>query len=314
MKLSELAIEYVILKQSLGMRFRTEAVILNAFCRAMGNIDIAQVSPETVQRYLVGTGPITSFWHRKFEALSGFYRHAISRGHISFSPLPTTIPKRPPTFQPYIYSHDEYCRLVEMTHILGESQRRQVQPHTFHTLLLLLYGTGLRISEALSLTLTDVDLTDSLLTIRNTKFFKTRWVPIGPQLNKRLVVYAKVRRKLHRRARNDSTFFATSHGDPLLRSTVERIFRLLCERTSVCRKDGTRFQPRLHDIRHTFALNRLISWYREGADVQSLLPCLSTYLGHADVKATQRYLTMTPELLHEASLRFHRYAVEGGLS
>ena len=89
MKLSELAIEYVILKQSLGMRFRTEAVILNAFCRAMGNIDIAQVSPETVQRYLVGTGPITSFWHRKFEALSGFYRHAISRGHISFSPLPT---------------------------------------------------------------------------------------------------------------------------------------------------------------------------------------------------------------------------------
>ena len=201
-----------------------------------------------------------------------------------------------------------------MTHILGESQRRQVQPHTFRTLLLLLYGTGLRISEALSLTLTDVDLTDSLLTIRNTKFFKTRWVPIGPQLNKRLVVYAKVRRKLHRRARNDSTFFATSHGDPLLRSTVERIFRLLCERTSVCRKDGTRFQPRLHDIRHTFALNRLISWYREGADVQSLLPCLSTYLGHVDVKATQRYLTMTPELLHEASLRFHRYAIEGGLS
>lgn len=139
-------------------------------------------------------------------------------------------------------------------------------------------------------------------------------MPIGPQLSKRLVIYAKVRRQLPRPARNDSTFFATRYGDPLPRSTAERIFRLLCERAGVCRTDGARFKPRLHDIRHTFALNRLISWYREGADVQSLLPCLSTYLGHVDVTATQRYLTMTPELLHEASLRFHRYAIEGGHS
>jgi integrase/recombinase XerD len=201
-----------------------------------------------------------------------------------------------------------------MTHILDKSQRRQVQPPTFRTLLLLLYGTGLRISEALSLTLTDVNLSESLLTIRNTKFFKTRWVPIGPQLNTLLVVYAKVRRKLPRLAREESPFFATRDGMALSRRTAGRIFRLLCEHARIRRTDGGRFQPRLHDIRHTFALNRLISWYREGADVQSLLPCLSTYLGHVDVTATQRYLTMTPELLHEASLRFQRYALEGGHS
>jgi integrase/recombinase XerD len=314
MKLYELTTEYVILKQSLGMRFRTEAVILNAFCRAMGDIDVAQVSPESVQIYLAGTGPITTFWHRKFEALIGFYRHAISRGYISFSPLPTTIPKRPPTFQPYIYNHDEYRRLVEMTHVLDKSQRCQVQPPTFRTLLLLLYGTGLRISEALSLTLTDVDLSESLLTIRNTKFYKTRWVPIGPHLNTLLVVYAKFRRKLPRPARDKSPFFATCDGMALSRRMAERIFRLLCEHAHIRRTDGGRFQPRIHDIRHTFALNRLISWYREGADVQRLLPCLSTYLGHVDVKATQRYLTMTPELMHEASIRFQRYALEGDLS
>jgi integrase/recombinase XerD len=314
MKLYELTTEYVILKQSLGMRFRTEAVILNAFCRAMGDIDVAQVSPESVQIYLAGTGPITTFWHRKFEALIGFYCHAISRGYISFSPLPTTIPKRPPTFQPYIYNHDEYRRLVEMTHVLDKSQRCQVQPPTFRTLLLLLYGTGLRISEALSLTLTDVDLSESLLTIRNTKFYKTRWVPIGPHLNTLLVVYAKFRRKLPRPARDKSPFFATRDGMALSRRMAERIFRLLCEHAHIRRTDGGRFQPRIHDIRHTFALNRLISWYREGADVQRLLPCLSTYLGHVDVKATQRYLTMTPELMHEASIRFQRYALEGDLS
>ena len=100
-------------------------------------------------------------------------------------------------------------------------------------------------------------------------------------------------------------------GNGLTRGSTERIFRLLCERAGIRRTDGGRFQPRLHDIRHTFALNRLISWHRQGADVQRLLPFLSTYLGHIDVAATQRYLAMTPELLHEASLRFQRYATKG---
>jgi len=314
MKLSQLATEYVTFKQSLGMRFRTECVILDAFCRAIGDIDITQVSSSSVQNYLAGTGPITTFWHRKFEALNGFYRYVISRGHISLSPLPKILPKRPAPFQPYIYTHDEYRRLVEITHVLNKIQRCQVQPATFRTLLLLLYATGLRISEALSLTLTDVDLSARLLTIHNTKFFKTRWVPIGPHLSTVLVAYAKIRRRLLRSARNESPFFATRSGTALSRSIAERIFRLLCDHANIRRTEGGRFHPRLHDIRHTFALNRLISWYREGANVQRLLPCLSTYLGHVDVTATQRYLTMTPELLHEASLRFRRYALEGGPS
>jgi site-specific recombinase XerD len=312
MKLSQLAIEYVTFKQSLGMRFQTESVILNAFCRAMGDIDITQVSSGPVQNYLAGTGPITSFYHRKFEALSGFYRYVVSRGHISSSPLPTILPKRPAPFQPYIFTHDEYRRLVEMTHILNQHQRCQVQPATFCTLLILLYATGLRISEALSLTLTDVDLSARLLTLHNTKFFKTRWVPVGSQLSTVLVAYAKLRQRLPRPARNQSPFLATRSGTALTRGTVERIFRLLCKHADICRTEGGRFQPRLHDIRHTFALNRLLSWYREGADVQRLLPCLSTYLGHIDVAATQRYLTLTPELLYQASLRFRRYALEGG--
>lgn len=314
MKLSQLATDYITFKQSMGMRFRAESVILNAFCRAMGDIDIARVTTSLVQSYLNGTGPITTFWHRKFEALSGFYRFTLSRGYVSSSPLPTIIPKRPALFQPYIYTHDQFRRLVEMTDILGSSRRCQIQPATFRTLLLLLYGTGLRIGEALSLTLADVDLPASLLTVRNTKFFKTRWVPLGPQLTAVLVTYAKTRRQLPRPARNDSVFFATLRGNGLTRNTTERIFRMLCERVGIRRMDGGRFQPRLHDIRHTFALNRLISWYREGADVQRLLPFLSTYLGHIDVTATQRYLAMTPELLNEASLRFQRYATQGGES
>jgi site-specific recombinase XerD len=314
MKLYQLATEYITFKQSMGMRFRAESVILKAFCRAMGEIDIIQVTPNSVQKYLTGTGPITTFWHRKFDALSGFYRFALSRGHISSSPLPTIIPKRPEPFQPYIYTHDQFCQLVGMTDILGSSRRSQVQPATFRTLLLLLYGTGLRIGEALSLSLADVDLPASLLTIRHTKFFKTRWVPTGPQLTAVLVTYAKTRKHLPCPARNYSAFFASRRGHGLTRGSAERIFRQLCDRAGIRRTDEVRFQPRLHDIRHTFALNRLISWYREGADVQRLLPFLSTYLGHIDVAATQRYLALTPELLHEASLRFKRYATQAGES
>jgi site-specific recombinase XerD len=296
----------------MGMRFRAESVILNAFCRAMGDIDLAQVSPSSVAHYLAGAGPITAFWHRKFEALSGFYRYAVSRGFTSWSPLPTILPKRPAAFTPYIYTDAAYQRLLAMTSLLDQSRRCLVGTGTFRTLLLLLYATGLRISEALSLTLSDVDLPQRLLTIRDTKFFKTRWVPVGPQLSPVLVAYAKMRQQMPRPARNESAFFATRRGTAVTRGTAEHIFRRLCEQTGVRRSDGGRFQPRLHDIRHTFALNRLISWYREGKDVQQLLPCLSTYLGHVDVTATQRYLTMTPELLHEASLRFQHYALEGG--
>lgn len=108
MKLSKLANEYIILKQSMGMRFRTESVTLNAFCRTIGDIDIAQVTANSVLNYLNGKGPITAFWHRKYEALRRFYKFVLSRGHISTSPLPTIIPKRPEPFQPYIYTHDQF--------------------------------------------------------------------------------------------------------------------------------------------------------------------------------------------------------------
>ena len=135
MKLSQLVTGYIIFKQSMGMRFRAESVILKAFCRAMGDIDIAQVKANSVQDYLAGTGPITTFWHRKFDALSGFYRFALNRGYVSSSPLPTIIPKRPVPFQPYIYTQDQFRRLLEMTDILDSSGRCQVQPATFRTLL-----------------------------------------------------------------------------------------------------------------------------------------------------------------------------------
>ena len=105
-------------------------------------------------------------------------------------------------------------------------------------------------------------------------------------------------------------FFVLRRGTPVSVQIVQQNFRHLCEHAGVRRTDGARYQPRLHDLRHSFAVHRLTSWYQQGADVQTLLPHLSTYLGHVNLVATQVYLTMTPELLQEASRRFEYYAFE----
>lgn len=309
MKLCELAAQYVTHKQSMGMRFRTEHRTLKSFCRAMGDIAVADVQAPTVLAFIAGTGPVTRFWHRKHEVLVGFYRFAISRGYCAVSPLPTLVPKRPPAFVPYIYSHEELQRLLDFTSIC-EHPCCKVRAYTYRTMILLLYGAGLRIHEALALTLHDVSLANALIQIRETKFYKTRLVPIGPNLVNVLTRYVNQRKKDHS-AQPDHPFFISRTGSPIKSWTPDLIFSRLRRRANVERHDGGRFQPRLHDLRHTFAVHRLISWYRQGADVQRLLPQLATYLGHVDVAATQRYLTMTPELLREASRRFERYAWEG---
>ena len=180
---------------------------------------------------------------------------------------------------------------------------------TFRTLLLLLFNTGLRIGEALSLTLADVSISENLLTIRNTKFFKNRLVPIAPRLGEVLQDYTKEKHVTRIDKSEQSFFFVKRNGLTLTRNCAEKTFRRLCNYCGIRRNDEARYQPRLHDIRHAYTVNRLLDWYRKGADVNRLLPYLSTYLGHVNVSATQRYIQMTPELLREANSLFERYAL-----
>jgi site-specific recombinase XerD len=282
----------------MGMRFHTEARTLRSFCRTVGDIAITDIATDRVHAYIAGAGPVTRFWHRKYAVLRGFYRFAVARGYAISSPLPKIIPK-PPPFVPYIFSHEELQRLLDAS-VSCESPRSKLQPHTCRMLILLLYGAALRISEALSLTLADVDLPASMLTIGETKFYKTRLVPMSPALTGSLGTYVARRAKEHS-TESGAALFLTRAATPLLRHTAENIFSRLRVRAGVLRHDGGRFQPRLHDLRHTAVVHRLVSWYRQGADVQRLLPQLATYLGHVHIAATQHYLTLTPELLREAS-------------
>ncbi len=309
MKLHQHITDYITFKQALGYRFQTEARTLKAFSKAMGDVDIMEVEPASVQAFIAGKGVVTSFWHHKFGVLTRFYRFLMSRNHIDSTPLPKTVPKYPEPMKPYIYTHEELRRLLAATNKL-QSPLSPLRACTFHTLILTLYSTGLRIGEALSLTLADVNLLESLILVRNSKFFKTRLVPIGPRLCDVLQTYTQRRQKLPRPQGEDSAFFVTRSGNALTYDQARKVFPILRKLARIYREKEARYQPRVHDIRHTMAVHRLLSWYREGADVQRLLPQLSTYLGHRDIAATQHYLTIIPELHTQASHRFEHYAMQ----
>jgi len=301
--------QYINFKRDLGMGFRSQAEILETFTRAIGQRDIKQVTPLAVQAFIAGSGPPTSAWLQRYYTMRAFYRYAMSRGFVAAAPLPTKLPKIPPAQQPYLYTAGELQRMLTATAILW-TPRTPWRPAQFRALLLLLYGTGLRISEALSLTLRDVDAAEGLLTIRKTKFFKERMVPFGPKLAQELAAFERRRRREQSMfAGEEAPFFATGWGTRWGRGHVEHLFRLVCVEAGVLGSEGARWRPRIHDLRHTAAQHRVEAWYRDGKDVQRMLPQLATYLGHRDIGSVQRYLHMTPELLHEAGRRFERYAV-----
>jgi site-specific recombinase XerD len=311
MKLAAVIEAYIVLQQSLGLRSKTARRSLRRFGRQMGDVHIGNIQPEQILGFLQGTGPLSSTWRVKYRLLSGLYRFAISRGHVAASPLPPTLPKFPPQQTPYIYSTEELRRLLDATSVL-ESIYARLQAPMFRTLILLLYGSGLRVSEALGLTMHDVNLEQRIITVRNTKFHKTRLVPIGPKLALELTALGDRRRRLPMPDGEDSRFFASRTGALWDYPRVITLFQRVRRAAGIGCPPGELRPPRMHDLRHTAAVHRVIAWYRSGQDVQRLLPQLATYLGHVDICSTQRYLQMTPELLQEASRRFARYANCGG--
>jgi len=312
MKLQAAVVRYITYRRSLGEDFISNEVLLKAFVRAIGqDKNLIDVQAKQVDIYLAGKGPVTSHWFKKRSALSGFYNYVINRGYIKESPLPIVIPKEPQDFIPYIYKTEDLCALLEAS---SSYQNKCVlfEPCMIRALLLLLYGTGLRLSEAIKLTMADVDLQQAILTVRETKFYKTRMVPLGSKLTQTLSEYALHRQQEELFLNPESPFFAGRNGKAVNRHTFEDTFCLIRKKAGVQRTDNARYQPRIHDLRHTFAVHRLTAWYKEGADVQKWLPVLSVYLGHTCLSSTSVYLTMTPALLEEAGQRFQQYAFKEG--
>lgn len=316
MRLRDVIDGYVAWRRAHGARFDSSAQELHRFSRHVGDsADCGSVTDAEVLRFLAGSsGRLTRSRANRYGALAGLYRYAISRGYAARSPLPAPDdePRRPRSAPPYVFTREELQRLFGA---IGSSRKRPVQldADTLRALLLLLYGAGLRFGEAQRLTLDDADLAEAVLTIRDTKFHKTRLVPVGPQLADALRTYVARRVERPLPQRRASTLLAGLDGSPVVAATARNAFQKLLATAGIQHdgRDGRR-APCFHSLRHAAAVHRLESWYRQGADVQRLLPALSTWLGHAHLDGTQVYLTMTPELLLQASVRFGSHASGGG--
>ena len=306
MSVASIVTSYIEHNRGLGKRFRSEAFVLLAFARSVGDTPLHKLRPAVISRFVDREGNRDITKRRKYRILARFFRFMVARGRLKASPVPVIAWKRSmPSRTPYIYSEDELERLLAAVPGATGSQSH-VDAETLRTYLLLLYGAGLRGGEARRLAIDDVDLTQALIHVRGTKFFKTRIVPLGASLATAIKPFVVSRRNGTVDVR--SSLFVKRNGAPLSDSAIRSAFKRLRKIAGLAREGDARNQPRLHDLRHSAAVHRVIGWYRSGADLNDLLPKLATYLGHKDLSGTQHYLTMTEELLAEAGRRFETFA------
>lgn len=308
MKLLAAVERYVLHRRATGQKFESPAVVLRAFSRRSCKMSLQAITGTEVKQFLdlPQTGPVT--WRRKYGVLRDFFMYWRCRGKLNTVPMPLAAPKCTQTFLPYIYSRRELRLLLDAVPRCQRNAGCRISATTLRTLLLFLYGTGMRVGEALRLRLAEVDLDNAVITIRGTKFYKSRLVPLGGDVVQVIWKYLATPGRWNQHYR---PLFQSRQHKYLGHSQLDATFRRLCSLAGVRRSNACSRQPRLHDLRHTFAIHRLTEWYRTGADVQILLPALSTYLGHVDLRSTQCYLTMTPELLAEANRRFQDYVYGG---
>jgi integrase/recombinase XerD len=205
---------------------------------------------------------------------------------------------------PHIFTRNEVRQIMAASRRIGPT--KSLRPLVFSTLVGVLYSTGLRIGEALKLTIGDVDLKRRLIHVREAKFQKSRYVPISESAADHLAGYLDKRRKAGFPSSSTSPVFVGPGGGSYGKSTITTIFLEIVRNIGIRGPKGQR-GPRIHDFRHTFAVNRLLAWHREGANLFVKLPLLSTYLGHTSLAGTEVYLHATAELLETVGKRFHSH-------
>lgn len=293
--------EYLALRRGLGFQLETARWLLLDFARYAARtghrgpltVDLA------VRWALSSRSSDPAQAARRIAVVRQFARHRAVLDPTTEVPPAGLLGRVPRRKQAHIYSDAEIDALLQQTCLL--LPRRGLRPKTYAAFFSLLVSTGLRLSEACNLTLGDVDLTEGVLTVREGKYRKSRLVPLHATVTRALAQYAVLR------GSRSNRFFRTDRTPVLAPAAVEKTFSRLRQRLGWS-AEGRARRPRIHDLRHTFAVRRLLRWYEDGADVDRKMLALSTYLGHAKVTDTYWYLSAVPELMAIASGRFERFA------
>jgi integrase len=299
---------YLSLRRGLGFRLKVEGQMLlgfASFADAAGHR--GPVTTDLALRWARATTSLRRlYWARRLEVVRTFARHLAATEPGTEVPLRGLLGPAHSRPRPYLFTDAEVTGLMAAAGRLGPPGG--VRPHTYRALIGLLAATGLRISEALHLDRREVDLDRDRLIVRETKYRKTRLVPLHPTATDALRTYAARRDRAVQTPGGDR-FFVSAAGLGLPYSTVRTVFRKLCDGLGV---SGTSRKPRLHDLRHTFACRRVEAWSDAGVDLAHAVSSLSTYLGHAKVTDTYWYLTATPELLARAAAGFEGFTQTAG--
>ena len=305
---------YISIREALGFQMRAERTLLRDFVHFVESHGVglpirASLAVEWACALSERRGPGGAA--QRLSMARGFLtylRATIPETEVPDSALVASF-RRP---KPYLFTPDQIHTLIQDARQAGPSGA--LRPHTLSTLIGLLASTGLRVGEALRLTVTDVVLESEppCLHIRATKFYKSRLVPLHPSTANQLRHYVSVRTALHYDGLSD-VFFVSEHGGPLHRSALWRWFTTRCRTLGMGSTDAGR-RPSLSALRHSFAVERMRRWYEEGVDVQARLPHLSVYMGHVRPQESYWYVSATPELLTAAAERFCVYAAAGGIS
>jgi integrase/recombinase XerD len=293
--------EYLRLRRSLGHDLAEAGWLLPGFVAYLDAHGSRTVTTEAAlawaqQAPKSSTGQATTIGPRRMTAARGFARYLSGIDPSTQVPPLGLMPYRAPWRQPFIYSSADIEAVMAQARHLASPLRAA----TYETLIGLLAASGLRIGEAIKLDRDDVDWAQGVLLIRESKFGKSRLVPLHPSSMQALASYAHLRDQLQPRPSGPS-FFVSLKRKRLLYAVVQQTFRQFIDAAGV--GVGAPSAPRLHDMRHTFAVRTLLSWYREAKDVQAKIPSLSTYLGHREPASTYWYLSAAPQLLALAAAR-----------
>jgi integrase/recombinase XerD len=302
--------EYIAMRRNLGYKLREASTALQEFASFMERRRAPYITQALALLWAQqpqNTQP--AHWAQRLSYVRQFARFRSATDSRTEIPAQNLLPFQPKRAKPYLYTDQEIRRLLQaaLTAPLSPKHRKPcaLLPWVYYCLFGLLAVTGMRVGEARHLELRDVDLTAGVLTVRGTKFGKSRLVPLHASTCKILAEYRKRRQRHWLGKAVSSYFFVSSWGNRLDSAQVHRAFYVASRRSGL-RGPTDRHGPRLHDLRHRFATNTLIRWYRSDQDPERKLPILSAYLGHVHVSDTQWYLDSAPALMREAMARLER--------
>ena len=293
--------DYLALQRGLGYKYVHQERTLTNFILFMERRESTVITTKLALEWATQSPGKHASWAILLTDVRGFARHLHNTEPHTEIPPAGLIPRSGRT-HPYLYSDTEIQALLAAA--LALPPKRGLRRWTYHCLFGLLAVTGLRISEALALKRDDTDLEEGILTIRGTKFGKSRLVTIHPSTQQVLLDYVQ-RRDLHLVHPRSPYFLVAERGGKLLPQYVYPVFLNLSRQTGL-RAATAHTGPRLHDFRHRFAVATLLDWYRSGQDVDNLMPVLSTYLGHSCIRDTYWYLSACPELMEHATCRLEK--------